>query len=140
MDFSGYDDTNKKKTLLMMLIKMAKADMEHHTHENQFLYEIANKFGIDTADVVHMLAGLEIPEKDLPRTEEERMRFFFYVLSMMQMDNIVTIHEREVAREIGHVLALNPMLIVELTDAFEAQLNPSSPDEDLNAIILKYLN
>ena len=123
-----------------MLVEMAKADLKEHTNENEFLFEIARKFGIPESDVILMKAGLQIPEKELPRTEQERMKFFFYILSMMQMDNQVTQHEVEVAREAGLVLGLNPLLVIELIKAFGEQLNPNSPEEDLNKIIVKYLN
>jgi len=140
MKFSEFNDEEKKISLLSLLIKMAKVDMEIHTNENQFIYYVAEKFNISVADVILLKHDLYKKKLVFPKAESERLKYFYYVLTMMKMDKIINDEERKASKQIGLTLGINPLLINDLIDLIVLEMDKDIPDEKITSVITRYLN
>jgi uncharacterized tellurite resistance protein B-like protein len=105
-----------KTSLILALIKMAQADEVVNHFEQMNITMLTNTLGVDHGVISVMkndLANLEIVP---PETYEEKVEYFWRILTMMKMD--MDAHAKEIALcyELGLALGLPEHEVKALTD------------------------
>ncbi len=100
----GMDD---KTSLILLLIKMAQADGHVNHFEQMNIHLLSNTLGVDMRDVNKWRDQLDDVVLVLPKTEIERVDYFWRFLSMMNMDLNAHPKEQEMCRELGEALGFS---------------------------------
>ncbi len=142
MDFFLYSDENKKKTLIALLAEVKKSDHRNHTNELRFIEDVAHSMGLSEEDVLDIRRGDHHFDVMLPKHEEERMMFFMHVLHLIKIDNHIAPQEETLAKDIGLRLGINPLLVLELLQAYKNEIATGEKltVDRMTRTIRKYLN
>ncbi len=138
--FNNRNDINLKKSYLLMLIRLSDADRCVDQNEARFIRDMAKKLGLSDNDVenIHNHPG-EFPFT-LPDNMLDRMRQLYHLLFLMGIDGSITREEREICRELGFRLCLNPPLTDDLINIIVDHLNRKIPEDEMLNAVKKYLN
>ena len=131
---------NTKKSYLLMLIKLSNADHKVDKNEARFINNVAKKLGLTENDVENIHDHPDEFRFTLPDNMLERMRQFYHLLFLMGIDGEITIEEREICRQLGFRLCLNPPLMDDLINLMIDNLNKRIPDGEMLEVIKKYMN
>lgn len=123
-----------------MLIKLSNADHKVDKNEARFINDMAKKLGLTENDVENIHDHPDEFLFTLPDNMLERMRQFYHLLFLMGIDGEITIEEREICRQLGFRLCLNPPLMDDLINLMIDNLNKRIPDGEMLEVIKKYMN
>ncbi len=140
MDTNSQNDLNIKKSYLLMLIKLSDADHRSDPDEARFINDVAKKLGLTLQDIDNIHHHPEEFRFTLPDNMLDRMRQFYHLLFLMQIDGEITREEREMCRQLGFRLCLNPPLMDDLINVMIDNLNKRVPEGEMLEMIKKYLN
>lgn len=140
MENSEFDKLNRKKSLLAILIKMAFADKEFAPLETMFIQKASTNMGLNETEVKAVVDNIDSFNLLLPKQEKDRIRYFLYALAMMTMDSKIDKKEHEFAKEVGFKLGLRNDLIIDLIDNHGRTLTDTTEQDEIDGILLRYLN
>lgn len=123
-----------------MLIRMSEADNTVQPDEEAFILGITQKLGLTADDLEFVKKNPDSFPFTLPKTMEERIMEFYNLLVLMSIDGVVTPEEKELCRQLGFRLLLNPPLINDLIDLMIDNINKKIPEDQMLQAVLKYLN
>lgn len=128
------------KSILSLLIEVAKSDNEVVGNENKFLAEVAARKGLSVEDANDVIRNPEKYQFVPPTEEKDRMEIFYYVLFLMRMDGVIAETEERIVYKIGLKLGFNEQLSEDLIGVMKTYLNENVPPEAMLEKIRKYLN
>ncbi len=140
MSIFSQDDQNIKKSYLLMLIKLSNANHKIDVNEARFISDVAKKLGLSDNDVINIDKHPEEFHFTLPDNLMERMQQFYHLLFLMGIDGEITHDEREMCRELGFRLCLNPLLMDDLINLMIDNLSKRIPEGEMLNAVKKYLN
>ena len=140
MNFYTDASDEQKKSYLHLLIQISKADNKIHQNEARFIDDMARRLGI-SEEVTHELLDLnKNVDLSLPKDVTERMRMFYHMLFLIGIDGEITEDEKEICKELGFRLCLNPPLMDDLIDIMVENLNKNVPEDKMVEAVIKYMN
>ncbi len=131
---------NHHKSILSLLIDVAKSDKNIDGNENKFLAEIAARKGLNVEDANEVINNPDKYKFTPPPEEKDRMEIFYYVLFLMRTDGIIEEAEEKICYKIGLKLGFNEQLSGDLIGVMKTYLNDNVPPEAMLEMIKKYLN
>ncbi len=140
MDIYSQNDMNVRKSYLLMLIKLSDADHKIDLKEARFISDLAKKLGLAENDIENIHNHPEEFRFTLPDNMLDRMRQFYHLLFLMGIDGEITIEEKEMCRQLGFRLCLNPPLMDDLIQIMTDNLNKRLPEGEMLEMVKKYLN
>ena len=129
-----------QKSILSLLIEVAKADRLITGNENKFLAEVAHRKGLSVEDAHEVIQHPDRFPFTPPADEKDRMEIFYYILFLMRTDGVIAIEEERIVHKLGLKLGFNEQLSQDLIDVMKTYLNESVPPELMLEKIKKYLN
>ena len=123
-----------------MLIKLSNADHRIDANEARFISDVAKKLGLTENDVLNINNHPEQLHFTLPDNMLDRMRQLYHLLFLMGIDGNISKEEREMCRELGFRLSLNPPLTDDLINIMVDHLNGKIPEDEMVNAVKKYLN
>jgi hypothetical protein len=137
---SNPEETYKQKaSLIFLLIKTAQADNEEQQIEWLFIEEVANKLQLSNVQLIEIKQEKNL-QLSIPKTENDRIYFFFHCLQLVELDKKITSSEIDLLKKIGFKLGLNPMLVNDLVALYINHLGKQINPLLVEQIIKKYLN
>lgn len=115
----GMDD---KTSLILLLIKMAQIDGHLNHFEQMNIHILSNTLGADMMKVNQWRSSLDDVVLVLPETEEEKMDYFFRILTMMKMDMRAHPKELEMCQELGIALQFKKKKVNKAIDFMQENL------------------
>ena len=140
MSIFSQNNIDIKKSYLLMIIKLSKADHKIDPNEARFVKDLAAKLELSDAEVHNIEQHPEELHFTLPDNMLERMQQFYHLLFLMGIDGEITRDEREMCRELGFRLCLNPPLMDDLINIMIDNLSKRIPEGEMLNAIKKYLN
>mgnify|MGYP000346366130 CR=1 FL=1 len=112
-----------KTSLILALIKMARIDDHVNHFEQMNITMLSNTLGVDHAMISVMKNDLDSFEIIPPETYEEKVEYFWRILTMMKMD--MQAHDKEIklCSELGISLGLPKHEVEALTSYMANHLN-----------------
>ncbi len=98
---------NEETSLIIALIKMAQADDYVHHFEQMNIQMLSNALGVNHAEIALLKQNLDDVPVVPPETKDQKLEYFWRILTMMKMD--LTADERELilAKELGLAMDLS---------------------------------
>lgn len=140
MFFTPENMHNAKKSHILMLYKMARADDRNHLNEDKMIRELADRMGLTADDLFEIQHHPERFEFTLPKTEDERLIVLYHLLFLMRIDGEITVEEQEMLRALGFRLGLSPAMINDLIRLMLQHIDKPLPDGVMLETIRKYQN
>jgi len=138
--FSYEDESNSRKSHLLMLIQMARADGRFRLSEDRMLLEIAGRMGINEEELNTLKHEPSQFEIVLPKTEDERLIILYHLLFLMRLDRHISVKEEELCREMGFRLGLNPLMVEDMINTMVQYIDQKLPDHLLLETVKRYRN
>ena len=133
------DSEEHKETLIYILNQIADVDGERDIEEIKFISEIARRLHL-TEDQKAKVNSSDDFEMNIPKSENDRIYFFFHALQLVEMDNRITSLEIEALKKVGFKLGLSPLLVKDLIELYVSHLGESISFDKIPFILKKYLN
>jgi hypothetical protein len=128
-----------KYSLIALLFKTAQVDNNEHVNELAFIKDVANKFSISNQQLIEIKHAKNL-SLTLPKTENDRIYFFFHCLQLIELDKKITTNEIDFIKKIGFKLGINPLLTNDLIALYINHMGKSINPKVVEEIIKKYLN
>lgn len=128
-----------KYSLIALLFKTAQVDNDEHVNELAFIKDVANKFSISNQQLIEIKHAKNLV-LTLPKSENDRIYFFFHCLQLVELDKKITTSEIDFIKKIGFKLGINPLLTNDLIALYINHMGKSINPETVEGIIKKYLN
>lgn len=112
-----------KTSLILALIKMARVDDHVNHFEQMNITMLTNALGVDHSMISLLKNDLDSFQISPPETYEEKVEYFWRILTMMKMD--MQAHDKEISLclELGISLGLPKHEVVALTEYMADHLN-----------------
>jgi uncharacterized tellurite resistance protein B-like protein len=128
-----------KYSLIALLFKTAQVDNDEHVNELAFIKDVANKFSISNQQLIEIKHAKNLV-LTLPKSENDRIYFFFHCLQLVELDKKITTSEIDFIKRIGFKLGVNPLLTNDLIMLYVNHMGKSINPATVEGIIKKYLN
>lgn len=128
----GMDD---KTSLILLLIKMAEIDGDLSHFEQMNIHLLSNTMGVDMMKVNQWRGRLDEVVLVLPKTKEERIDYFWRLLTMMKMDLYAHPKELEMCRELGRALKFKKQKVEEAITLMNDNMERSVPYEEIYELV-----
>lgn len=132
--------TDKRKSHILNLVKLAQADGKWHQNEKKFIASVAQRIGLTDQEHEQVIFQPESVNFIAAKSEQERVVLLYDLLFMMKIDGGVVIEEEDFCMEIGLRLGFNPAMIQEMIEVMKIYKAQNIPDNSLINILKKYLN
>ena len=99
-------DKKEKLFLLGQLVRLAKADNHINTSEYEFIYTMAQIFGIENKDLEPLFETNA--EVEVPPMEYDRITQFYRLVLLSKIDLEMDSNEKSVLMDMGNRLGLSP--------------------------------
>lgn len=133
-------DTQKNRSIVALLVDMAKSDSFSAPIEQQYISGIAEQLGISRLEVEDIFNDPKSYPFDPPPTEQERMTILYYLLFTMRVDGEIQTDEENYLHDIGLRLGMNPALTEDLIRVMKLYAHKEIPPSAMLEQIKKYLN
>jgi uncharacterized tellurite resistance protein B-like protein len=110
-------------SLILALIKMAQVDGHVNHFEQMNITMLSNTLGVDHRMVALLKKDLDTFKITPPETYEQKVEFFWRILTMMKMDMHAHDEEIKLCKELGEALQLPKHEVDALTDYMEGHVN-----------------
>lgn len=130
---------NNKLTLIYILNEIAGVDGEKSPIELKFINEISKRLNLSIEKVIEFKSKENV-KLTIPKSENDRIFFFFHVLQIIEIDKKITKSEIDIVKKVGFKLGLNPLMVNDLIDLYLSHLGESIPSEKIPMILKKYIN
>ena len=139
--FDEFDiNAKKNRSIVALLIDMARTDAFSAPIELQYIFGIAEQLGVSRLEVEDIRdRPTEFPF-EAPPTEQERMTILYYLLFTMRVDGKIKTDEENYLHNVSLRLGLNPALTEDLIRVMKGYANESIPPNVMLEQIKKYLN
>jgi uncharacterized tellurite resistance protein B-like protein len=134
------EELYNKKSLIALLINLAKADKVVDPAEERFIRELCNKISLPYKDLADLWENSENFPLSTPPSERHRLTILYQLINLMKSDGIVTVEEEEFVRHSGKLLHLNEVLIEEFIRLAKDTDTTHLPPEVFVENFKKYLN
>jgi len=105
-----------KTSLILALIKMAQVDGHVNHFEQMNITMLSNTLGVDHSMVALLKKDLDSFKMTPPETYEQKVEYFWRILTMMKMDMHAHDKEIKLCKELGKALQLPKHEVDALTD------------------------
>ncbi len=140
MNMNSLKHIQTKKSYLLMLIRMSEADNTVQPDEEAFILAVTRSLGLTVDDLENVKKHPDSFPFTLPATMEERIKEFYNLLILMGIDGVISPEEKELCRQLGFRLLLNPPLINDLIDLIVDNINRKIPEDQMLRAVFKYMN
>lgn len=140
MDFTSLNNSEKKRTLIALLITMANADLELHPNEAVYIFTFAKQVGLTQEDVIEISKTYNKMSLEIPKADVQRVEYFLYALTVMKADGDISKDEEHTAMKIALTLGIRQAMAHDIIEMQRYELEDGFDPERLNEIILKYVN
>lgn len=107
------EELYNKKSLVALLISLAKADNIIDQAEIEFINDVGHKIGLSGEDIESVWGNeLDFP-MNVPASERHRITILYQLINLMKSDGEVSPEEENFVRHSGKLLHLNEILIEE---------------------------
>jgi len=130
MDNAQIDD---KTSLIIALIKMANADENVHHFEQMNISLLTNTLGVDPNKVAELRKNIDAIHIIPPKTKNEKLEYFWRILTMMKMDMEADERELVLCKELGLGLQLPLFEVNHLITYMAERLREFVPFEEFLA-------
>jgi len=134
------DDLNARKSHLVLLLQMANVDGSYHVNEDKMIRQIAQRLGFSTFQFEQLKKHPDDVKFTVPQTEDERIVVLYHLLFLMRIDQVISSAEKELCREMGFRLGLNPLMIEDMIELMVKHLDEKLPDKALLETVRRYRN
>jgi len=139
--FDNFDiNAEKNRSIVALLVDMARSDAFSAPIEFQYISGIAEQLGISRLEVEDIKNNPKDFPFDPPPTEQERMTILYYLLFTMRVDGEINTSEENYLHDIGLRLGINPALIEDLIRVMKSYANQDIPPMAMLEQVKKYLN
>ena len=118
-----FQDLDDKTSLILALIKMANADEDVHHFEQMNIQLLTNTLGVDYNKVAEFKKNIDEVPIVPPKTKEDRLEYFWRILTMMKMDMHADERELVLCKELGLALHLSLFEVTHLMTFMVERLN-----------------
>ena len=119
-------DKKEKLFLMGQLVRLAKADNHINTSEYEFIYTMAQIFGIENKDLEPLFETKA--EVEVPQMEYDRITQFYRLVLLSKIDLEMDSKEKSVLIDMGNHLGLSPdavkQVIQEMNQSEDQTLAP----------------
>lgn len=140
MDFTSLNNSEKKRTLIALLITMANADLELHPNEAVYIFTFAKQIGLNRENVIEISKSYNKMNLEIPKADVQRVEYFLYVLTVMKADGEISKEEEHTAMKIALTLGIRQAMAQDIVEMQRKEIEDGFNPERLNEIILKYVN
>ncbi len=110
MNLEELADEAKKENIISVVSLMSKVDGKLHENEIIYILKLGLSFGLTDEKVREI-----IMEDDafifIPKTEQERMTVFYYLIFLAAVDDEIQKEEEYILHHFGLKLGFNPLMI-----------------------------
>jgi len=110
----NYTNVDEKTSLIIALIKMANIDDSVHHFEQMNISLLTNAMGVDYNRVAELKKNIDAVPVVPPQTKDEKLEYFWRILTMMKMDMHADEREIVLCNELGLALKLSPFEVSSL--------------------------
>lgn len=128
----------QRKSYLLVIMMIAKADNTMHGNEEKFITEVANRLGISSEELNELKAKPLDVGFSFPKTEPDKMSLLFDMFFTMRMDQDIAGEEEKVFTRVGMLMGINYMLLTDFLIAARQYVGERMPEGVLVEIIKKY--
>ncbi len=133
-------DVDKNRSILALVVEMAKADQFNSPIEEKYIAFVAEQLKIGKEELSLIKNKPEQFPFIPPESEQERMTILYYVLFTMRMDGEISQAEENICHKFGLKLGFNPALTQDLIRVMKTYALKEIPPEAMLEQIKKYLN
>lgn len=139
MEWIDSSDSYKKRSILSILVKMAKADGTVSAKEYRYLSILAERFGLHD-EALSTLMTTPIDDPLLPSSEQNRMTIMFYLLLLLKSDHNFPASEERMIYHYGFKLGFRESLVRDFVTVIKQYRATALPPNKLIEVVKKYLN
>jgi len=134
------NDVEKNRSILALLVEMARADKSQSPLEDQYIAFVSKQLGISAEELELIKNKPEEFPFIVPESEQERMTILYYVLFTMRSDGEIKEMEESICHKVGLKLGFIPSLTQDLIRVMKTYAREAIPPEAMIDQIKKYLN
>lgn len=139
--FRNFDsDTERKRSVLALLLEMANADKEMEPIELDYIRSLAGNMGMTQMDIQEAMDHPDDYKFKSPADEHSRMTIMYYLLFLMRSNGIINLKEEAVAFKAALKLGFSQSLTQDLINVVKTYLVDDIPPDAMLKNIKKYLN
>ena len=133
-------DVEKNRSILALVVEMAKADQFNSPIEEKYISFVAKQLKIGEAELALIKNKPEQFPFVPPESEQERMTILYYILFTMRSDGEISLAEENICHKFGLRLGFNPALTQDLIRVMKTYAKEEVPPNAMLEQIKKYLN
>lgn len=137
---SDFDNSEKRKSHILNLVKLAQADGKWHENEKKFVASVAKRIGLTDEEHEDLIFYPDRIKFVPAISERERIIILYDLLFMMKMDGKVNQDEEMLCMELGLRLGFNPAMIDEMIQVMKDYTGNQVPQDGLLDVLKKYMN
>ena len=130
---------DEKSSQLANLIKVANADGSINYFEDMFIKLIVGKMGITAREFKFVVDNLDKISFTAPKTDEQKISYFWQVLQVMKMDMVADEKELELCKEIGQRIGFTNSQVDKMVEYMGSHLRKVIELNDFKNLILEKL-
>ena len=134
------NDIEKNRSILALMVEMARADQSQSPIEDQYITFVSEQLGISAEEYELIKNKPEQFPFIIPESEQEIMTMLYYVLFTMRSDGEIKEAEENICHKVGLKLGFNPSLTQDLIRVMKTYAKKEIPPEAMVDQIKKYLN
>jgi len=134
------NDVEKNRSIMALLIEMARADNTLNLAEGHYITMVSQQLGIGPEELALIQNKPEQFPFVIPESEQERMTILYYVLFTMRSDGEIKKEEESICHKVGLKLGFNPALTQDLIRVMKTYAKQEIPPDAMIDQIKKYLN
>jgi uncharacterized tellurite resistance protein B-like protein len=139
MEWIDSSDSYKKRSILSILVKMAKADGVITAKEYRYLSILSERFGLEDK-TLSALITTPIDDPLIPSNEQNRMTIMFYLLLLLKSDHNFPSSEERMIYHYGFKLGFRESLVRDFITVIKQYRAKALPPNQLIEVVKKYLN
>ena len=126
---------DEKSSQLANLLKVAFADGSVNYFEDMFIKLIVGKMGIKPQEFKYVIDNLDKISFTAPKTDEQKVSYFWQVLQVMKMDMVADEKELELCKEIGQRIGFSNAQVEKVVEYMASNLRTVVELEDFKKLI-----
>jgi uncharacterized tellurite resistance protein B-like protein len=134
------EEKNIKKSHLLLLLQLARADDRMHVNEDKFMRLVAKRIGLNNTEFEEVKFYPERFTFTLHKSQEGRFKCFVDLLNLMKVDYDIAKEEIDFIKRIGLILGINIPLTEDLVALMEKFIGKEVPYDVIEEAAQKYLN
>lgn len=134
------EEYQEKLSHIKDLINLSRIDGQESHMELNFINSVADRLGVERADVDKIKQGNLVVDNSFPRYQNQIIDQFHRIILLMGIDKIIKKEEIQFCFDLGLKMGLNPTAVLEVIN--KSYRNPAFlvQKDDIDRIFKKYLN